>query len=209
MEFDKFHIDAVIVSIIALISSICAPALLELLRYNLKQRAKKAKNSIDLVLTSLQENIDINDRLLVLKDAIGADRASIYMFHNGEEFYSSNMHIKFLSKVFVKPSPGITSDWDNSQRIPIQSYMHILPDIQNKGDHFIEDSKKMESNSFQMMLKTKGVKSGYYFRIQDLTQKTIGILSVSFIKSTIKLNEDQITSCKIACDQLAGYLIRK
>lgn len=203
---NHLELTPIVVSIIALITSVSAPIILKLVEYYLKKKELRAEKLFDIVGQSIQEHLDIDNRLSQLLEAVDADRVSIYMFHNGEKFFETSMHIKFMSKAFEQRQYGIASELENSQRIPIQIYMPAICKVKDDGMFMLDDLSTAPLENFTLMLKNKGLKSVYYFKIENLAGKMVGILSLGYITKMKLLTQNNIVLCKITCDQLSGYL---
>lgn len=97
-------------------------------------------------LIDIQDFLELRDQCVIAMDRMGADRISIFQFHNGDHFTSAQPNYK-LSCSFEVPKAGIGSVMDLVQQIPIFKLMEApLTPVFSKtrklpGIHQIDCSK--------------------------------------------------------------------
>lgn len=148
---------------------------------------------VDLFAEDLKLNNKIND---LLRDALlkGADKISVFQFHNGEKYYHSSRHVKFISKVTEKVSPGIQMDIEVQQNIPVLFYEEVLTPLYDRGEYLIDVIENMEECSFKEVSIKRGAQSIYLYSILSKDEgKMIGVLTVAYIKElhTIDTKENK------------------
>lgn len=136
------------------------------------------------------------------------DRISVYQLHNGEQFYGSSKHIKFITNVKEAMAPGISGDMKHQQKMPSFIFGELLTFLYRDGTMFIPSVSLMPKGYFKDFLEEKGIQSCYCFAIKGIEnhKKTIGILMLSYIKEEQKLAIEQIHELKMMSLKLTGYL---
>lgn len=143
----------------------------------------------------------INDLLLIS----GADRACIYQFHNGGEYYTGRSMQK-LSMTYETVKAGISHLQINRQNIPVSACNATLSPMVKERRLLITDVKDMEDSLCKFYALDAGTKSMYKFTIYDLQKRAIGYFQVDFVNRKKKISEDIIQDLEMAAIKIAGYL---
>ncbi len=143
----------------------------------------------------------INDLLLVS----GADRACIYQFHNGGEYYTGRSMQK-LSMTYETVKAGISHLQIDRQNIPVSACNATLSPMVKERRLLITDVKDMEDSLCKFYALDAGTKSMYKFTIYDLQKRAIGYFQVDFVTRKKKVSEDIIQDLEMAAIKIAGYL---
>lgn len=202
MDKPSTELVAIIVGIFGLlqvITNIFLPWVLQ------KYKAKE----IDLIDQVINYDDKIDNQLSELKEALKADRISIYQFHNGEKFYKSSMHIKKISKSFESISPGIAHDILNMQSLPIQIFTHMIKLLYNNNVFLCYNIDSITDDTFKEFVREKGIKSLYAYAIRGLNkEEMIGILTISYIKNNVELSENNLVKAKLLAEKLTGFICK-
>ena len=146
--------------------------------------------------------VKVEDLLLVS----GADRCSIYQFHNGGEYYTGRSMQK-LSMTYESVKPGISNLLINRQNIPVSACNATLAPMISDRRLLIEDVEiDMEDSLCKFYALEAGTKSVYKWTIYDLQKRAIGFFQVDYVTRKKKLNEEILQDLEMAAIKIAGYL---
>ena len=110
------------------------------LKYFLESRKKSTECIID---RTIKEDTEIITKLEDVKNEIGADRVSVFSFHNGGEYYSGKSMQK-LSCSYEVVTPGVSRTQLDMQNIPVSACLTTLqPLMENKEFHCRDVEKKL------------------------------------------------------------------
>jgi hypothetical protein len=109
-----------------------------------------------------------------------SDRAYVFEFHNGGNYFSGRGQQKFSCTHEVVEA-GISSECTNSQDYRVSNYSQYINDLIAKGGLACPDLNSIEDSGFRNLLHSKGVESLYNVPIKTLNGKIIGILGVDYI----------------------------
>ena len=171
-----------------------------------KYMAKKDKNCI---IKETLQNTNVYTALSFLVGEMGADRAYIMEFHNGEHYFSGRGQQKF-SCTYEAVEQGISVECENSQNHRVSNYHVYIKELIDNGCFVYTDLARVEDRSFLKMIQDKGVSAIYNVPIKTLNGKIIGILGIDYVKSTPP--DDLMTDCKFRFMRaqariLGGYLV--
>ena len=176
------------------------------LKYFLESRKKSTECIID---RTIKEDTEIIAKLEDVKNEIGADRVSIFSFHNGGEYYSGKSMQK-LSCSYEVVTPGVSRTQLDMQNIPVSACLTTLqPLMENKEFHCRDVEKNYPESACKYKLLENGVKSTYQYAIFDLNKKAIGILRADFVLEKEDISDDAHKSLKYTAIKLSGYLLKK
>jgi hypothetical protein len=170
---------------------------------------RKAKSRECVVQRTVDEDSEILDRLDELKNEIGADRISIFSFHNGGEYYSGRSMQK-LSCSYEVVRPGIARHQMRLQHIPVSACLTTVRNlVENKEFHCYDVDLLYPESGCKSYLIDYGVKSTYQYAIFDLNRRVIGILRADFVLDKERLSDDGYDTMKYTAIKLSGYLVSK
>jgi hypothetical protein len=153
----------------------------------------------------VMEDEEILSKLDDMMKDVGADRVSIFSFHNGGEYYSGKSMQK-MSMSYEIVSNGISRVQAERQNIPVSSSINTLkPLMMNREMHYKSLNDYPES-IYKVYLLSSGCMSVYQWAIFDLQKRAIGILRVDFVKKERQLSDDKLEQLKVAAIKLPGYL---
>jgi hypothetical protein len=171
--------------IIALITSVFGPMILEWT----KSRFKK-KNSTDPLPESIKYNEQIEHQLDVMMDELGCDQIFIAQFHNGGHFYPTGKSIQKFSIFYEVLNPNIESVKNVYQNIPVSLFNKPLSELYENGEVVIEDAEN--NNSYLLNTTTGGrCKSIYLLSLTDLDGRIIGVMGIHYIEKKHKIVKDE------------------
>lgn len=106
---------------------------------------------------ALSESRIINNALEDMLKSGAADRAYIFLFHNGEYWYTGKSKTR-LSCTFERVARGISPQAGNLQGLPISLYQPFIDVVADTGMIY-EDINKIEDYSMVEILRIQGIKS--------------------------------------------------
>ena len=170
--------------VIALITSVLGPVLLEW------AKAKFKKKSTDPMPDVIKYNEQIEHQLDVILDELGCDQIFIAQFHNGGHFYPTGKSIQKFSIFYEVLNPNIESVKNIYQNIPVSLFNKPLSELYENGEVIVEDA---ENNPSYLLNMTTGgkCKSIYLLSLTDLDGRIIGIMGIHYIEKKHKMVKDE------------------
>ena len=173
--------------IIALITAVIGPVIVEWVRVKLKKQEVKT--------SPVKEAIDLNElvdgQLEQLMDELDCDRIWIGQFHNGGHFYPTGKSIQKFSIFYEKLSPEISAIQHIFQQIPVSLFPKALAKLYKDGELGIVSYNTDETYDLSMFSKDYGTKSFYMIAIDDLDGHFIGVMGIAFNGKEHKLSKDE------------------
>jgi len=170
--------------VIALITSVLGPVLLEW------AKAKFKKKSTDPMPDVIKYNEQIEHQLDVILDELGCDQIFIAQFHNGGHFYPTGKSIQKFSIFYEVLNPNIESVKNVYQNIPVSLFNKPLSELYENGEVIVEDA---ENNPSYLLNMTTGgkCKSIYLLSLTDLDGRIIGVMGIHYIEKKHKMVKDE------------------
>jgi hypothetical protein len=170
--------------IIALITSVLGPVLLEWVK------AKVDKKKADPLPESIRYNEQIEHQLDLMLDELDCDQIFIAQFHNGGHFYPTGKSIQKFSIFYEVLNPNIESVKNIYQNIPVSLFNKPLSELYEHGEVIIEDAEA--ANSYLLNTTTGGkCKSIYLLALTDLDGRIIGVMGIHYIEKKHKIVKDE------------------
>jgi hypothetical protein len=170
--------------IIALITSVLGPVLLEWVK------AKVDKKKTDPLPESIKYNEQIEHQLDLMLDELDCDQIFIAQFHNGGHFYPTGKSIQKFSIFYEVLNPNIESVKNIYQNIPVSLFNKPLSELYENGEVIIEDAES--TNSYLLNTTTGGkCKSIYLLALTDLDGRIIGVMGIHYIEKKHKIVKDE------------------
>jgi hypothetical protein len=170
--------------VIALITSVFGPVLLEW------AKAKFKKRSTDPLPESIRYNEQIEHQLDIMLDELECDQIFIAQFHNGGHFYPTGKSIQKFSIFYEVLNPNIESVKNVYQNIPVSLFNKPLSELYEHGEVTIEDAET--ANSYLLNTTTGGkCKSIYLLSLTDLDGRIIGVMGIHYIEKKHKIVKDE------------------
>ena len=173
--------------LVALITAVIGPAVLEWVRAKLKKEDSKA--------SSVKEAIDFNslvdNQLEQMMEELECDRIWIGQFHNGGHFYPTGKSIQKFSIFYEKLTPTTDPIQHIFQQIPVSLFPKSLSKLYKDGELAIVNYNTDETYDLNMFSKEHNTKSFYMLAIDDLDGHFIGIIGISFNGKEHKLSKEE------------------
>ena len=175
------------------------------LKYHLEKRKKQEEECP--VHCAVADDKEIIARLDEIKEEIGADRVSIFSFHNGGEYYSGKSMQK-LTCSYEVVSPGVARQQLAMQNVPVSAcHVTLQKLMENKEFHCYDVDQNYPESGCKSYLVDFGVKSTYQYCIFDLNRRAIGLLRADFVLEREELSDEGHAAMKYTAIKLSGYLI--
>jgi hypothetical protein len=174
----------------------------------LGQRFMRNKGK-DCIVRETAQNANVYTALQYVLEEMGADRAYVMEFHNGEAYFSGRGQQKF-SCTYEVVEEGISSECESSQNHRVSNYHHYINEMISDGSYFFLETDKIKDQPFYQMIIRKGIKSIYNVPIKTLSGKIVGILGVDYVKGKmpeVKCLKGTDTFMRRQARTVAGYLI--
>jgi hypothetical protein len=173
--------------LVALITAVIGPAVVEWVKAKLKKEENKE--------SSVKEAIDLNtlvdNQLDHLMDELGCNRIWIGQFHNGGHFYPTGKSIQKFSIFYEKLTPNTSTIQHVFQQIPVSLFPKALSKLYKDGELAIVNYSSDETYDLGMFSKDYGTKSFYMLAIDDLDEHFIGVMGIAFNDKEHKLSKEE------------------
>ena len=166
----------------------------------------------DIVVSSLENDIAITDALDDLLEKTDSDRAYIFRFHNGVQYYNGT-HKSKMSCDYEVVRVGVQREAERLQDIPTGLYSRWIRDV-IRGKMFITDVSKMTDLRAKYTLQQQGIEAlavTPYYR----DGKVFALIGIDYIRKQPKekikkfdLNiEEQKSQFRTLTDDIGDLLI--
>jgi hypothetical protein len=173
--------------IVAMITAVIGPAVLEWVKTKLKKEESKT--------SSVKEAIDLNElvdkQLDQIQEEIECDRIWIGQFHNGGHFYPTGKSIQKFSIFYEKLTPATSAIQHIFQQIPVSLFPKALSKLYKDGELAIVNYNTDENYDLNMFAKDYNTKSFYMLAIDDLDGHFIGVIGIAFNEKEHKLSREE------------------
>ena len=166
------------------------------------------KNGTCIIRETLQ-NTNVYTALNYTLEKMGADRAYVMEFHNGDHYFSGRGQQKF-SCTHEVVEQGISVECEKSQNHRASNYHLYIKELLENESYIYGDIAEVEDRGFLKMAQDKGVSGIYNVPIKTLNGKIIGILGVDYVRSEVPPivgNEDKLRFMRSQAQTLCGYLV--
>lgn len=205
-DFDSYHFTLVLV---ALITSVIAPVLMQIVKHFLfKSKKSTDTKTEDIVVVKLQQENQIVERLEKIRKKYNVDRVWVAIFHNGTHTFSGKSVQKF-SLIYESVKRGISIEGPNTQNLPTSLFSSLFNEVATKGIYRIIDTSVTGSagnSSLEGFFESRGIKSFLAVSMLDIEDKIVGLLCIDSVHDIINLTDKDIESIKYEAGVIAGYL---
>lgn len=127
----------------------------------------------------INRDVIVNDLLQDLMFMSGADRAYIFRFHNGQNYFDGSHKLR-MSCEYEVVSLGIESQAQNLKDIPTSLYPKFISEVID-GKMFYEDVEDIPDLATKVSLKRQGIKSIAAAPYFDKQGNLIAIIGVDYV----------------------------
>jgi hypothetical protein len=140
---------------------------------------------------AIELNSLVDEQVTHLLDEMEAHRVWVAQFHNGGHFYPTGKSIQKFSIFYEKCIPGLIPIQHTFQNIPVSLFPKAMSALYSDGEIAISDFTK---DDFDLSSVTKpfGTQSFYMIALNDLQDRFIGALAVSYNEEYKFTKEDWI-----------------
>ena len=172
--------------VIAIITSVVGPALLEYVRKKINARRT------DPLGDAIVHNEVIEQQLDAILQEINCDQIYIAQFHNGGHFYPTGKSIQKFSVFYEITTPEANSLKTLFQNIPVSLFSKQFSILYEKGEIIIEDMNVGPTYGLDLyQADGPGCKSIYLFAIKGLDNRIIGIMGVHYVYKKHKFTSNE------------------
>jgi len=159
-------------------------AFLAFMLYTLKEPIERFLNKgTDKWFESVPQRIDrdviVNELLQDLMYMSGADRAYIFRFHNGQNYFDGSHKLR-MSCEYEVVSMGIEPQAQNLKDIPTSLYPKFISEVID-GNMFYEDVDLIDDLATKVALKRQGIKSIAVAPYFDSKGNLIAMIGVDYV----------------------------
>jgi hypothetical protein len=140
---------------------------------------------------AIELNSIVDNQITHILDELEADRVWVAQFHNGGHFYPTGKSIQKFSIFYEKYIPGISSIQHTFQNIPVSLFPKAMAALYSDGELAIPNFNK-EDYDLTSISKPFGTQSFYMIALEDLHDRFIGALAVSYNEEYKFTKEDWI-----------------
>ena len=161
--------------VIALITSVFGPVLLEW------AKSKFRRKQSDPMPDAIKYNEQIEHQLDLILDELECDQIFIAQFHNGGHFYPTGKSIQKFSIFYEKTAPQAQRIQQAFQNVPCSAFPKALSTLYKEGELAIPSyADGNETYDLAGVSSEYGTKSFYMISLNDLHDKFIGVISISY-----------------------------
>ena len=147
---------------------------------------------VNLVDEAIEINSLIDEQLDGLLEEMEADRVWVAQFHNGGHFYPTGKSVQKFSVFYEQLAFDIKSIQHTFQNIPVSLFPKAMAELYRNGEIAIptfEEGKDYDLESFAKPFNTKSI---YMIALNDLHDRFIGVLAISYNEEYKFTKEDWI-----------------
>lgn len=173
--------------LVALITAVFGPIAVEWA----KNYFSKKENENNPVNEAIQMNALVDEQLDVIMDELQCDRIWVAQFHNGGHFYPTGKSIQKFSLFYEKTSPDSPSIQHTFQNVPVSLFPKAMAQLYKEGELSVYDMGE-EDYDLKGFASPYGTESFYMIALDDLHDRFIGVVNISFNKKYKLSKEDWI-----------------
>jgi hypothetical protein len=177
-----------------------------LLSMYLKNKYDKDKiKKTNVVIDSFTNDEAILNKITEIMDKVNSDRIYILEFHNGGKFYSGRSMQRFTMSYEIC-RPGISHEETKYQGLLLSNFNNFAKAYIQNSIIAIPDIAKVSNDNLRDIYSHDGVESVYIYPINDLNDKTIGLMVVNYIRDKKDLTVQEIEYIRQNAELISGYL---
>jgi hypothetical protein len=189
--------------IIALITAVIGPIVLEWVKVKLSKKDKE-----DPIKKGCQQGLVIEEEIENIREELNGDRVWISMFHNGGHFLHTNKSIQKFSVVYEVEKAGVAKIAHTFTNIPLSLFAKSIDEMLKTGYIFIPNFEDPTIATFGLKpgAEAGGTKASYCIALFDIkTESCIGTVGIDYIKPKKLTNEEKGFFMERA-NRLSGFL---
>lgn len=191
--------------IIALITGVLSPVVIQLIRYHLFVKNKIKKCDVS---NNLKNEDSITHKLEKIRDNFKADRVWICEFHNGGHTFSGKSLQKF-SQTYEVVRRGVSKEGAYTQNLPtslFSTFFNAMINLQGISINDVIIDESIVNISLRSFFDNRGVRSFAAAIIKNIEDNTIGVLCVDYVTQQKTFSMNDLVILKVDANIIAGYL---
>lgn len=177
-------------------------------KYWLKRRKEeREKKKKDPVVSDVEVCKRTYEYLRTMLLDMGADRITVFQFHNGGKFYSGR-NIQKMSVSFEEATRGISYTREGRVNLPVSYYSDFLDNLIKSEKYVVENFDGQEANHVRKLFSEGGPMSLFCIPVWSIDDKLIAVLCVEYVRQ--KVAKDELNSKSDVlyneANKLSGYL---
>lgn len=177
------------------------------LRNHLQTARANRHSPFDEMQMQLDEANEVQSMLQELRKSVDCDRLNVFQFHNGEKFIGTGDSFKRLSNTYEVCAPGISSEVQVVQSLPISLYSSVIKYLSTNNYLYAESvTNSPPLASHVSMLQQRGVKSVYKVPVRNIQGQMIAYLSAEWVRGKHEFSNFEIAMLQKAASLISGYL---
>lgn len=178
--------EIIIPVVIAVITSVVGPAIVEWVK---KRRENRPKDPLG---DAIQYNEVIEQQIDGMLKELECNQIYIAQFHNGGHFYPTGKSIQKFSIFYEVTTPDAPSIKGTFQNIPASLFSKPLSILYEKGEILIEDTSTMNIDlGLESFCPSSAYKSVYLLTLTDLDDRIIGVMGIYYTEEKHKIVKDE------------------
>jgi len=177
--------EIVVPIIIALITSVLGPILLEWAKSKYKKRPS------DPIPDAIKYNELIEHQLDVILNELECDQIYIAQFHNGGHFYPTGKSIQKFSVFHEITTPNTISIKGVYQNIPVSLFNKPMAELYENGEILVPDIENDPTYGLETFCVENKYKSCYLLSLTDIDGRIIGVMGIYYINKKHKIVKDE------------------
>jgi hypothetical protein len=199
---DPYHVTLVV---IALITGVLSPILLQITKYYISS-IRRQENKCEVSKSIKYEDL-ITFKLDKIRESIGCDRVWVVEFHNGTHTFTGKSFQKF-SVTYESVKSGISREGPQTQNLPTSLFSRFFNTVSEEGIFSVEDVSRVNASnsSMQSFFESRGIKSFFAVGIRNIENNLIGVLCTDSIFLPMDMTAAKMENLQKDANILAGYL---
>ena len=172
--------------VIAIITSVVGPAIVEWVK---KRRENRPKDPLG---DAIQHNEIVEQQLDAMLKELECNQIYIAQFHNGGHFYPTGKSIQKFSIFYEVTTPDAPSIKGVFQNIPVSLFSKPLALLYENGEIAVEDTLTINIDlGLESFCPNSTYKSVYLLNLTDLDGRIIGIMGIYYTEEKHKITRDE------------------
>ena len=200
---DPYHLTLLLV---AIISGVISPVLVQATRYYFSNLKKK---SACMLSSNIKKEDYLSTKLDKIRENYKADRVWVIEFHNGGHTFTGKSMQKF-SEVYEETQVGVSTEASKTQNLPTSLFSKFFNELVDNNFIYFKDISKIGQNSIALSMnnffESRGITSFFATSLVDMNGSLIGVLCLDGVKNVLDLSEKNIINLKNEAYFIGGYL---
>lgn len=200
--------DGTVQVLIAFITGVLGPILLQYVKTALEKKEKKK----DPLIEDIEYDALVTEHLDILLDELDLDRVWITQFHNGGHFNYSGKSMSKFTMFYEAAGPGVSRILSQFQNVPTSMFAKSLNEVMKNNELVVDDFDDDTKYAYGLrdIATSTGCRSIYLVGLKCPTNnKILGLLGVEFVKESHIFTQEEKARIKEIGAFLAGVLTQQ